>query len=178
MSLNVEQNIFTRFIQEVEIPNQLSSKSVWHILRDSKERIWLGLLGTGLDLFNPENKTFVNLGPSSNSPHKIDFPNVMTIIEDSDGDIWFGTEGKGLYILDSQTNKILQLAPDSTRTVTAQGLITSIYQDKWEQIWIVMIFFYSAFCIDHIQTITIGTRPDSVLAILKKTYYRFVPEIQ
>lgn len=117
-------------------PNEIHSTNVWSIVRDSKNRIWLGLLGNGVDLFDPVKQTFISYGPESNKREKIDFQNVMAIMEDSDGDIWFGSEGKGVYILDNQKEIIRRIAPSETADVTTNGIIKSLYQDHWGIFWI------------------------------------------
>lgn len=137
MVLNPKNEQITRYDQGNSQLNQLGSNSVWHILPDSQDRIWLGLLGTGVDLYDPVNRTFTNYGPPSQDPlKKIDFPNIMTILENSEGDIWFGTEGKGIYILDKQTNKVLRFPADETQTITTDGIIKCLYEDRWGHMWI------------------------------------------
>jgi ligand-binding sensor domain-containing protein/DNA-binding CsgD family transcriptional regulator len=137
MILNPDTKQITRIYQGDFNLNQLASSSVWHILRDSEERIWLGLLGTGVDLYDSETRTFENYGPPSKYTNKkIDFPNIMTIMETSEGDLWFGTEGKGIFILDKQAEKTLQLPGDNTQNITISGVIKALYEDKWQQVWI------------------------------------------
>lgn len=132
--LDKRYNKFTWYLPDGT--GSINSTSVWNILTDSQSRIWLGLLGGGVDRFIPESTTFINHGPASSSPVKIDFPNVMTIMEDSDGDIWFGTEGRGIYILDNQTERLLRITPDSLQRIMTQGIIKCLYQDTWGTIWI------------------------------------------
>ena len=114
----------------------IHSDNVWDILIDSKNHYWLGLLGAGVDLFNPQTNQFTNLGTQSQSDIKIDYPNIMDVFEDNDGDIWFATEGNGIYILDKQSNKIRRLTPDIKYDMLFQGRIEVFYQDWLNYIWI------------------------------------------
>lgn len=113
-----------------------SSSSIWEILTDSRERIWLGLLGEALDLYKEEEEQFENFGPASAKADRIRFTNVMEIMEDSDGDIWIGTEGNGIYILDKQSNRLRWLREDALGKLTSSSSINRIYEDYTGIYWI------------------------------------------
>lgn len=127
---------FTKKFFESKVENELGSPHVWDLITDSKDRVWLGLLVSGVAQYLYNDNIFVDYGPFSNQTNKIDFFNVMTIFEDSDGDLWFGTEGKGLYILDGQTNRIIRTEIDTVSKFSTEGVIKCIEQDQWENIWI------------------------------------------
>ncbi len=130
------RNKFILFDDDLQQEKSPSSSSIWCMLHDSNDRIWLGLLGTAVDLYNQTEGIFTNFGPSSTHTNKINFTNVMTMMEDTDGDIWFGTEGDGIYILDAETNRIFRMEATDSENLTTQGIITCIYQDRWGKIWI------------------------------------------
>lgn len=136
ISYNPEKNRSKIFLPDYKHNNSVTSPNVWELFTDSKQRIWLGLLGTGVDEFLPESQKFINHGPFSEASIKIDFPNVMVITEDTDGDIWFGTEGRGIFILDAQVQKIFQIPNDTVYKVATNGIIKCIIQDKWGYFWI------------------------------------------
>jgi len=136
VSLNVKTNKYVRFDNTGSPEKSPHSVNIWQILPDSKARIWLGLLGEAVDMFDQESLTFENFGPNSNRRDRIDFPNVMAVMEDSDGDIWFGTEGEGVYIMDSETDRMLRITNDSITEITRQGIIKCFYQDRWGKVWI------------------------------------------
>lgn len=123
-------------IPEGDGAEEVSSSSVWDIFTDSRSNIWLGLLGEGVDLFNPVNQTFENLGPTSNALQKVDHPNVMTILEDSDGDIWFGTEGNGVRVLDRQSGKMSHPPIPDGEELLQKSIIRCLFEDKLGHIWI------------------------------------------
>ncbi len=112
------------------------SSNIWDIYIDSEDRIWLGLLGNGLDLFDPKEKTFKNFGPLSSELNRVNHPNIMTITEDTDGDIWFGTEGGGVFILDGQTSKMTQMNTQEENSFLQYLMVKSFYQDSKGQMWI------------------------------------------
>jgi ligand-binding sensor domain-containing protein/DNA-binding CsgD family transcriptional regulator len=114
----------------------LASTSIWDILWDSRDNIWLGLLGYGLALYDPVHNTVEDYGPMSEQPNRVDHENVMTVMEDTDGDIWFGTEGAGIRILDMQTKMMTGIALPSGDESLSQSLIRSFMQDRKGQIWI------------------------------------------
>jgi|WetSurSiteA1Bulk_404760.scaffolds.fasta_scaffold00479_2 ligand-binding sensor domain-containing protein len=88
-----------RVIKSYNVSSGMSSTNVWTILKDSKKRYWLSMLGSGYSLFDPVNSTFENYTEGTESlasPSNV----VMHITENPDGKIWFGTENRGIFVLD------------------------------------------------------------------------------
>ena len=50
---------FTRYKNDPKNPNTISNNDVYFTYQDSQERIWVGLLGGGLNLISEENGTLV-----------------------------------------------------------------------------------------------------------------------
>ena len=79
-------------------PNKLSSNSLLKIFVDSRERIWIGTLDAGLDLYIPSQNEVINYSASIQE-YTLNHPEIETITEDKDGIIWIGTDN-GLSKLD------------------------------------------------------------------------------
>lgn len=114
---------------------QISSTDIWNMYA-SKSKVWLGLLGGGVDRFDPLEQTFENFGPSSKKLNSIDFPNVMAIARDKYGNMWFGTEGRGIYIFDSETKKVSTRSIDIIKGKGNKSIIKTLYIDKLGVLWI------------------------------------------
>jgi ligand-binding sensor domain-containing protein len=128
--------LITRFDQKYGDSRSLTQTSIWDILWDSRDNIWLGLLGYGLALYDPVQNTLEDYGPMSEKPNRVDHQNVMTIMEDTDGEIWFGTEGAGIRILDQQTKMMTGISLPVGDESLSHSLIRSFMQDRKGQIWI------------------------------------------
>ncbi len=129
---NNKEQKFTHFFQN----NTVHSENIWSIETASDNKVWLGLLGMGVDIYLPHLNTFKNVGPYSQEKIKIPYPNIMAIMEDSDGDIWFGSEGEGIYIYDKQLKKVMIFLQNQYNDLLRRLVIKAFYQDNAENIWI------------------------------------------
>ena len=85
---------FTRFMNEEDNPNSISSNEVYCSYQDSKGRIWAGLFGGGLNLLEEENGRVIfrhKYNCFSYYPSNGMYMEIRNIIEDSEGRIWVGT---------------------------------------------------------------------------------------
>lgn len=85
------------FYNKAGDPKSLSSNVISRVIIDSKQRLWIGTRGGGLNLYEPESKTFKHLTTKTQNA-KITNDGINTLFEDSEGKIWIGTEN-GLNIL-------------------------------------------------------------------------------
>jgi ligand-binding sensor domain-containing protein/DNA-binding CsgD family transcriptional regulator len=125
-----------QIIEQGEGPGSVHSSSIWEIYRDSRDNIWLGLLGNGLDLYDPEEKSFLNMGMASSERNRVNHPNIMVILEDADGDLWFGTEGNGVNILDRQTGTMTEPMLRGDSSILQSCMVRSLFQDRIGLMWI------------------------------------------
>ncbi len=70
----------------------LSSNFISNILNDSKGRLWIGTNGGGLNLFIPENESFLNFKFDPLKENSLSNNAINQIIEDRQGNIWVATE--------------------------------------------------------------------------------------
>lgn len=82
----------------------ISGNRISCIFEDSKNRLWIGTITDGINIFDKENN-FINKGNNSNITFNIEADFIWDIIEDSSKTIWFGTQTNGLYKFD-EPNKI------------------------------------------------------------------------
>lgn len=82
---------FEKFTYDPFNPNSISYNDIIHIYEDSKNSLWLGTFGGGLNLYNKNNKTFIHYRQKDGLINDA----VYSIIEDKFGNIWISTE-KGL----------------------------------------------------------------------------------
>lgn len=112
--LDTHTNVMTPWSDEVKNMPKLIN----NIYKDSLGRLWVGTLGQGLGLFEPDKNAFryysTNDGLISNS--------IMSIIEDDDGNIWVGTS-VGISRFDPQTGEVMNLEKED-------GLLFSTFQKR------------------------------------------------
>ena len=84
-----------------------ASKTMRVIFEDTKGRIWIGMVGGGIALYNDADKSFKSYTEKDGMPSN----EVMAILEDDKGRIWCSTHG-GISILNPETEEIYFLNPE------------------------------------------------------------------
>lgn len=82
----------------------LSSNFISNILNDSRGRLWIGTNGGGLNLFKPENESFLNFKFDPLNENGISNNGINAIFEDHKGNIWVATEF-GLNLIRTSESK-------------------------------------------------------------------------
>ncbi|GHT49010.1 hybrid sensor histidine kinase/response regulator [Bacteroidia bacterium] len=107
---------------------QLSSNWVYTLHIDKENKIWVGTY-SGVNLFDPETKTFSN----SNLQNSIlNAKLIYTINEDYRGNIWLGGFS-GLYCMDKKTGQITQR---TTLDGLPDNMINGIEEDDEHDLWL------------------------------------------
>jgi ligand-binding sensor domain-containing protein/signal transduction histidine kinase len=117
-------------------PNSLLSNFLETIYADTNGTIWLGSLGKGLDLFDPESGKFTHFRPDPKDPSSLSNDTVTALLRDSQGVLWIGTHG-GLDRFEPKTNRFIHYRnkkEDSTSLSNNQ--VRVIYEDKQGILWI------------------------------------------
>lgn len=116
-------------------PHSISSDVVKSICSDVSGKIWVATY-TGLDIFNPKNKTSRKL-ILPKTENGID-PSMLVscLYEDSRNNMWIGTT-VGLYRYDRTSNKVKHFQSSKSLSASLSGdLVTSIAEDSNKNIWI------------------------------------------
>ena len=98
--LNIETGEFIHYtVKENDSisSGSISSNSVFSLLEDSKNRLWVGTNGGGLNLFDYTTEIFKSFGIKEGLPNEV----VNGIVEDSSGFLWISTN-KGLSKFDTE----------------------------------------------------------------------------
>ena len=142
--VNAPQGLrFTRYTNDPRNPNTISSNDAYCTFQDSKGRIWVGLLGGGLNLITEEHGQTLFKHKYNGLKH---YPlyglymEVRTITEDKEGRIWVGTMD-GLKSFDSNFTSPEQIAFETYRQQSANSNVADndiyvLYKDAQEQIWV------------------------------------------
>lgn len=100
--IDMKKKTFTNFHSDAKNPNTISSDRVVEILIDSRDRVWLGTMDSGLDLYLPEHHKFIHY-PAGNGPGKLLDNEVETLAEDDQGTLWAGTDNGLSMMTDSKS---------------------------------------------------------------------------
>lgn len=92
--------------------NDLSGQSIYSILPDANNQLWIATFGGGLYLLNPKTKKFI---PYKNDPFKAESLSsnyLRSLFIDKSKTLWIGTYGGGLSSLNPYRNKFNVLKND------------------------------------------------------------------
>jgi len=116
-------------------PNSPSGNNIWYIFEDSKERIWISILGYGLDLYD-KNLQLIEHIPAY-GPSLLSSSTIKVIFEDSQHQLWFGTDAGGCSIYNEKEKHFSVL---NTKQRRGKGLnnktVRAIYEDKDHNVWL------------------------------------------
>jgi len=93
------------FAYDYKQPNGIGGNIVKTIFEDSKNNLWIGMYGTGLDLYDRNSNSFEHFTYNPADPYSISSNNVWAISEGKEGNLWIGTIGQGINIYNPQNKK-------------------------------------------------------------------------
>ena len=107
--LNNDEIYFETIQNEPFNPNNLNSNLVYSLYVSDDNLLWVGTIGAGVNIYNPEQKKFTHYqfgdlnGELSNSNF------VRSVYVDDNNRIWTGTHGNGLFLFNRVENKFHKL---------------------------------------------------------------------
>ncbi|MBN2048590.1 MAG: diguanylate cyclase [Anaerolineaceae bacterium] len=127
---------FRAFYHDPTQPGSLGNSNVFSLYEDSKQRLWVGTDGGGLNLYDPETETFRSFVLDEQDEHSISDNAVWAIEEDDRGFLWVGTRN-GLNRFDPQTETFTRYMPDTDNPRSISGaIIYRIHTDSNGTVWI------------------------------------------
>ena len=88
---------FKVYTNDPRNPNSLASGLPNRLFIDAENMIWIGMVGSGLEKFDPATNTFTHFKHDTKSTFSLSNDTVVSILEDHLGDLWVGTLG-GLFL--------------------------------------------------------------------------------
>lgn len=112
-SLSKDIISFTSFQNVPGNPNSLNSNLIYSLYVAQNNSLWVGTIGSGVNIFNPAQKRFHHYkfyNSSLNDP-KSNF--VRAVYVDAQDNLWIGTHNDGLYLLNRKTGNLRKLGFES-----------------------------------------------------------------
>jgi ligand-binding sensor domain-containing protein/signal transduction histidine kinase len=117
-------------------PNSLTTNNLETLYIDSNGEIWIGSIGNGLDLFDPESGNFTHFRPDLKNPASLSDDTVTAILRDSQGILWIGTHG-GLEQYDPKTKQFIHFRYNKNdSTSLSNNQVRALYEDKQGTLWV------------------------------------------
>jgi ligand-binding sensor domain-containing protein/GGDEF domain-containing protein len=125
------------FHHDASVESSLSSNVISRIMVDSKQRLWIGTRGGGVNLYQEATQNFRQLTTKTENT-QLSNDSINALFEDSEGNIWIGTEN-GLNVLAATNDKwsikqIHQLLGNSHSL--SHNIVHSIIETDQHEIWV------------------------------------------
>lgn len=110
--------------------------SVTTLFNDSRNNLWVGTWGGGLNRFNKATETFTTYMMSEDDENSISNNNIFGIAEDVEGRIWVATMGGGLSIYDYNTNDFVRFSSEDQVNSISNNWLKHVIRDRKGNMWI------------------------------------------
>ncbi len=113
------------------LPSNLNTKD---ILMDSKARLWIATLGSGLYMWRTTDNTLHHFSDASSAEQKVNSANVSHIVEDHNGKIWIGTFN-GVQYYDEKLKRFIEVTAIENKSISSLTINSNgeIWVGTWEQ---------------------------------------------
>ncbi|WP_243438252.1 two-component regulator propeller domain-containing protein [Fundidesulfovibrio soli] len=95
-------------------PDSLAEDSINCLMEDSKGRIWVGTVDSGLSVLDKKTGRFTTYSHNPADPNSLSQDKIWCLLEDTDGIIWVGTSKAGLNRLNPATGKVTRYMHDAS----------------------------------------------------------------
>jgi signal transduction histidine kinase/ligand-binding sensor domain-containing protein/CheY-like chemotaxis protein len=117
-------------------PEWLRNRQVTAFTDGPGNKVWVGTLGGGLLLFDPDTGAAVSVDTLTGHSNSVGDSRVMSLLQDRRGNLWIGTMANGVKKLgpDGRLQSI-PVRPGDPRSLSAAGIMT-IFETRTGQLWI------------------------------------------
>jgi signal transduction histidine kinase/ligand-binding sensor domain-containing protein/DNA-binding response OmpR family regulator len=115
-------------IDKKSTDNKLSSNSIYSMLQDQEQRIWLGTVRGGINLLENQNNLFQTIEANERVKGETLPSNfVQAFCEYENNQVWIGTDGNGVSLWDINNNKFVNFKHQDDNPNSLPGnFVTSI----------------------------------------------------
>lgn len=136
VSFNRKTGQYSRFINEFENTNSLSSTPVTSILEDKDGLLWVGSVNGGVN-YTQRNKPFNHYYLGAKGPFSLNDPAITALSNDIKGNLWLGYDKGGAAYFDfaNNTSKYYNVSAYKNPNYNS-GSTFAIFEDSRKQIWL------------------------------------------
>jgi signal transduction histidine kinase/ligand-binding sensor domain-containing protein/DNA-binding response OmpR family regulator len=124
---------FTNYPFKQSETNGILGPNIWKLFEDSKNRIWIGTLRSGMSMLEPDRKTFHSY-PAGSEPFRTHNQYITGFAEDRAGNLWIGG-GSGLNVInyDKQSTAFYS---ETSGLGLKESNFTEIFTDAQGIVWL------------------------------------------
>ncbi|RUA16330.1 MAG: hybrid sensor histidine kinase/response regulator, partial [Flavobacteriia bacterium] len=118
-------------------PNSLQVSSVTSIVEDSSGKLFIGMDGGGIDIYDPGKNHFTHINTRTHGAYSgLTSDYIQTIFLDSHQNLWAGSWDKGLFFLKKGSTHFINYSPNNTNGIFTANTVMSIDEGPNGDIWI------------------------------------------
>ncbi|MDO6430312.1 two-component regulator propeller domain-containing protein [Flavitalea sp. BT771] len=126
---------FTHYRHNDDDPLSLANDNVWEIFEDREQRLWIGTLGSGVDLLDRKTGRFDHYQYKDNRQSQPLSNVISTFLQDNKGNIWIGTLS-GIVVLEKNKNIPVFYRNTTDRHSLGDNNIICFLEDSKGRIWV------------------------------------------
>lgn len=131
--VNKQGVIAKQYLHNNKDDYNLKSNSIWSLLVDKENRIWLGFYNKGVAVVDNLYNKFNAIQSLTYNPNSLKAISVTGIQEDNDSNLWITTDGGGVDFLIKKTGKFVHFNKSENDILTDD--IQNVYIDTKQQVW-------------------------------------------
>ncbi|WP_319415145.1 two-component regulator propeller domain-containing protein [Marispirochaeta aestuarii] len=123
------------FKPEQARPESISGSVIFDIFEDSRQRLWIGTDGGGLNRYDFSDGSFSVYQAEPGNPNSLPSQKVFCLEEDSAGRIWIGTGDAGIAIFLPETEQFIRYSHSGIEGLESD-VIRVLLGDSRDRMWI------------------------------------------
>lgn len=129
--------VFESFRYSLENPSSIGSDRITSFEEDTKGRLWIGTLGGGLNLYNPESNSFSKFMHEPDNAYSVSSNDIASIEISPDGSLWVGTVTSGLNNFEMEEGRFIHYHSDPADPASlASENVYALYTDRGGVMWV------------------------------------------
>jgi ligand-binding sensor domain-containing protein len=134
--LDIKNLQFTRFYQDIQVSNGLTTSDIHTVYTDRTGILWLGTNDAGVCRIDPVRRQLPFFSGQPGNAISFKGYNIRSICGDTSGRLWIGTEGNGLFSYQIKTGKLKNYRETGKINGLTTNFIGSLLADHKGNIWI------------------------------------------
>ena len=128
---------FESFLHNPDDPASLSNMRVTYLKEDQEGRMWIGTLGGGLNLYNPQTEDFRRFMHDPARENSISSNEITSLEIANDGSLWVGTVNSGLNVLEKKSDDFVRYRRDPAYPASlASDNVYAMHTDRSGVLWV------------------------------------------
>lgn len=129
--------LLKNYISSKKEENSILHNSIWSLIVDKDNRIWMGYFNSGVAVSDKFYDKFLDIKSLANNDNSLKTASVTGLIEDSFNAIWIATDGGGIDIRNPKTTVIQHInsRDNSNYSGLTSDYIKTLFLDSKQNIW-------------------------------------------